>query len=183
LHGSAFAGQCSHLQIMMNKNIFFYTLSCLCFILLVHSCTDNELKPPTTGTVPEIDWRDDCPECPDDNDCCCAIQMISSAQCTIQICGALGGTTGPCPAPSGCLGSIVALNSSVIVFSAFDTREAFCALLSQGMWIRNLGPNTIVFDITCRADETAPPWINNITLMPGERINLQALSDCTLEPC
>jgi hypothetical protein len=138
---------------MTNKNIFLYALSCICFILLVQSCTEAELKAPSPNATSEVDWRGDCP-C-DNGECCCGIMVYSTYPCTLQICGDINGTLGPCTAPSGCIGSMVALSSSVVVFTALDPRETFCALLSQGLWIRNKGTTTVVFDITCLYDETA----------------------------
>ncbi len=166
----------------MNKSIFF-SLITFC-ALLVSSCTDDYKKNVDTLGNP-IEWRDDCSQCPNGADCCCALEWINipfGASATICICGATDGLSGPCPAPSGCIGAVASLTMKQVTLNAGNPRVPFCVNQLQGFWVANLRPSTVTFNISCRMDDTDPGW-EPYTLAMGERINFEHDGDCNIELC
>ena len=176
-----FEGQCSQLITIMSKNIIF-SIGSLMSLLVCIGCNDFTASKPIEANEITLDWRDDCPNCPDASDCCCGLEMISMGTCTILICGATNGTFGTCAAPPTCSNPTAAMTSTQVILTPASNRIPFCGDQIQGMWITNLGPDFGSFRLTCRGDETNPPWLS-FSLDPNTRRSFEPDANCDLTPC
>lgn len=173
---------------MMNKNIFFYAFTCIYGMFLLSSCDKSDTLKSSTNTVDEIpiQFRDYCPPCYDDDQCCCTIEinLATTNSGTIRMCGIINGTSGTCPQVSGCLGSAPSPTSyQDITFSTLDPREPFCVYEGQaGFWIMNIGLNSIDLKMTCHSEQFNPVY-TNFTLASNERVYYRTEPDCDLVPC
>ena len=153
-------------------------------MLTSSSCTDDIHKTARPIDNQNIGWREDCPDCPGDTDCCCGIELIGNGSGQITICGSSTGTVGFCPAPSGCPSASASICCTQIINlnSVTNPKEPFCINQGQGFWIRNSGFTTITVRYTCTIDETNPTWIQE-TLDPGDRFSYYPDGSCELVPC
>ena len=97
----------------------------------------------------------DCSECPDEDDCCCGIELQDTdmGQASLRICGTTDGT-GSCSdssAPSPCIS--ISGGGQAISLSPQDPKFGFCMLPGNSFYIQNMDLNNPAdITITCQDD-------------------------------
>lgn len=102
------------------------------------SCDNSEIKSSvSSGDIPILP-RGNCQDCPEDDECCCSVELDNAQSADVLICGLLNG--------SSCLGThigcgIVPFNNLGLTFNltTISPIEDFCMEEGAGFYILNLG--------------------------------------------
>lgn len=170
--------------IMKNTN-FFIILICYLFILGITSCERTDLQkssPNDSGKI--IPRAEDCEDCPNVSDCCCAVWLEDPDQnAFLQLCGTTDG-------PNSCSGSpicgILSPSGGGQTINLDDVnipRANFCMLPGYPFWIYNYhGSDVSNIIISCQAGLTNPDTLH-LHIPAGNRFYFETNGSCVLDPC
>jgi hypothetical protein len=159
------------------KSQFHIILLCLAGFALTIGCEKAILQQDQS-----ISSRGDCDECPENDECCCAISLqATDDEAFLLICGSTSGfSTCYKPGTTGC----DAFNGVTYTITLFDDdRLPFCALISGPFWIKNTSTtDDAEVIITCQNGETTPQTIQ-VDLGPTEERYFENNGSCEIGPC
>ena len=186
LFGSpAFKGQYSLITYVklrkMNNKLNIFILFCMSIMFLMTSCDNSEMKSSvSSGDIPILP-RGNSQDCPDDDVCCCSVELDDTQSAGIRICGAEDATTFCAGTHSGC--GIVPFNNLGFDFtlSTGSPIENFCMEEGSGFYVLNLGNQTTV-DITCQRGQGNPQTVN-VPLAANERVYFTVNTSCEIITC
>ena len=129
-----------------------------------------------------IFYRSDCQECPDDDECCCYVELNGSDEAFLQFCGTSDGG-GSCSGDPVC-GLLSPTNGGqTINLDNFNPRQKFCMLQGYPFWITNSSTTDDVdIIISCQGDLTNPQEIM-IHLDPLETVYIETNGSCQVGEC
>lgn len=107
---------------------------------------------------------EDCEECPNMDDCCCALALVNPQnEITIQLCGTTDGDQATCDAgdpPGGCE-EIDGLGQSSFTLNEGQPRVYFCMQEVHGLLIKaTVVSGTVNLTFTCQVGLANPQTIN-----------------------
>ena len=169
----------------MKSNQFQLILFCFCLIVITFSCEKADLQRSTVLDDKKITerWVDECGDCPNIADCCCAITLVSGTSITFETCGTADGDAAACSDEiMGCLEIDGLKNSSTTLFE--EDRLLFCMEENHSFLVKVSFVSTggVVLNITCQVGALSPQSIN----VPITSIGTYAFSvndDCEISVC
>lgn len=123
-------------------------------------------------------------ECPDDDECCCAIWLddVNNNSANISVCGVASGGMGICFGDDSCGNSFVGSQITKF-FTLTDQRLDFCMNENSPFSVTNgSGANTAYVYISCQRGLTFPQVIQLI-LDPAESIYFETDDACIITEC
>lgn len=168
----------------MKTNSFLPIMICSFCSILFMSCDKTELQKGFTEPfqIEPFTYRSDCEECPDENECCCGVELeFFDSHADIDVCGTSNGM-GLCFGSDDC-GSTFSGGYLDLELDTDESRKLFCMNKNSPFWIHNYhatDPAYIV--ITCQGDLISPQFVH-IQLDPGETLYYETNGSCTIIPC
>jgi hypothetical protein len=169
------------------KNFSFkYTIVVLC-LCLTYSCEKADIQSTSTTSNVKITnrWVDECGDCPNVDDCCCRIELISGEFIEFETCGTTDGDVATCTDDlDGCFEIDGKKNSNAELIEIIQPRLLFCMEENHSFIITvfDLDPNGVVINITCQAGSIGPQSINVPISAPG-KYAFSVNGDCEIEQC
>ncbi len=168
----------------MKNTLFLSIFICILFIFGMSACERTELQKSAPNDLVKLETRGDCEECPDNDQCCCAIWIQGTEEtANVSICGSTSGF-GDCVISES--GSCAETNG---VFYNWEFEEGvferapFCVLEEGPFVITNTSstdPALII--VTCQNSMTNPDTIW-LQLPPLSRRYFHTNEECEIEPC
>ena len=149
--------------------------------------TNDEIdltNPNVNGLDGTIQTRaDECADCAID-DCCCAIQIVSTGSVDINLCGTSDGTDncGPADPGSPCLSSVSGGGQTFTLNSSTAPRHLFCMDKNATFWVANLDQSSVDLKLTCQHDLTSPQSVQ-FSLAGGTTFFFNTDSSCVVDTC
>ncbi len=159
------------------------------FMMISCDRQDSSLQSMSSGPQVQLANRtiDDCDQCPvsDPPHCCCAVELVDGGPADLLICGTYNSSPsllcGTYTLPGSC-STVASYNSYLALDLMSITRGLVCLPVGGTFRIVNIGSNTVYLKITCRINETDPPYVM-IELEPNEEVFYVSNGSCFLAPC
>ena len=160
-------------------------LTCMLCMFLPTACEKSSVRSSSTVVSNEaIDARSDCDRCPEDDECCCAIELEfpDTEYADLRICGSSnwtdlcsGGAVSPCPAFSN--------GGHDEYLDELNPKLDLCMFEGNPFWVYNKDASLSVnLLITCQGDEILPQ-ILQITIPPLGRVYFGVDGFCVVSEC
>ena len=167
------------------KNYQFLYILCFCLVSLSYGCEKAELQKSSTIDNHKITerWVEECGDCPNVDDCCGRIQLISGEYIEFETCGTTDGDAATCSDDiDGCLEIDGLINSFIKIFE--EDRLLFCMEENHSFILKviDIPIGGVVINITCQVGSISPQSIN----VPITAIGTYVFSvngDCEIEQC
>ena len=165
---------------MKNKKLV-HILFCMVSVFLL-GCENTDLQKGIKVETQSIEVRaDDCEDCPD-NDCCCAIELLSGGSMDLVFCG----TTGTFVSSSECEFDIMGCNLITGYYeyhtiTQLDPKFIFCVSPGTGFSV-GATTGTSSYRVTCQEGEFAPQS-EDFNLTGPQRVYFNVDGECEVEPC
>ncbi len=154
-------------------------------VFMTSSCETAETQKTTPSGNEKITKRvvDECEECPNMDDCCCTLTLLTSNAVMFQTCGTTDGDASTCDTetPMGCE-TISGKWNSTFELSTSEPTVHFCMAEISGFLLKSVTAGTVVLTLTCQTDQTNPQTIQITFTGPGSKY-FEVNSDCEVSEC
>lgn len=170
----------------MKTSLSFSILLCMTSMFLITSCEKADVQNSRIvnydGVI--IEYRSDCIDCPDLNECCCAVYLQNPGMDEAQLflCGSSDGS-------ENCTGAVFGdceVNNNgghEFDLHEFNDKERFCMLQGGSFWIHNTNTSDPAYIyISCQEDITNPQVIQ-VTIPANSRYFYDVNGSCELTLC
>lgn len=127
----------------------------------------------------------ECDECPNDDDCCCAIELMNTSNMIpIRLCGTSDGTISTCSIPtppSPC--SAISAGGQFKILDSTDPKLLFCMVKGNSLSISNSsGSIPAIIRLTCQHDILNPQTV--LDTIPAGGVHSYLINNsCETDEC
>ena len=168
------------------KNYQFLYILCFCLVSLNYGCEKAELQKSTPNDVEKITQRlvDECDDCPNMNDCCCAVEYVSGDPISLELCGTTDGDISTCTDEQVSCLTIDGRKSSAFPISSMFGRELFCMQENRSFVLKavTVGNQGTTLKVYCQFGSLNPQSLNVTFTSPGARA-FTTDDNCEIEQC
>ncbi len=150
----------------------------------IYGCERTELQKSSTNDE-LISTREitACNQCPNQSDCCCAIELLNSMNgAVLRLCGTTdgAGTCSSATPPSPC--SSINGGGQTKTLSSGDPKLGFCMVKGNSFFVKNIGSGPAAITITCQYDLTHPQKLT-VTIPKDSTYYYITNNTCVVDSC